>query len=164
LKGLQDLFPVLRDFPEARLRIAGTGTYEHELRRLAQGLPNVEFLGQVHPNRVTELYRDALAVLVPSLCYEVFPLAPVESLAHGVPVVARRIGALTEVIEESGGGMLFTTPAECRAAMQKLLIDPALRAQLGARGRRMALAEWTEDVHIARYLELIGTLISQRTA
>jgi len=60
--------------------------------------------------------------------------------------------------------MLFTTPAECRAAMQKLLIDPALRAQLGARGRRMALAEWTEDVHIARYLELIGTLISQRTA
>jgi glycosyltransferase involved in cell wall biosynthesis len=162
LKGLQDLLPVLRDFPEARLRIAGAGTYEHELRRLAQGLTNVEFLGQVHPNRVTELYRDALAVLVPSLCYEVFPLAPVESLAHGVPVIARRIGALTEVIEESGGGMLFTTPAECRAAMQKLLIDPALRAQLGARGRRTALAEWTEDVHIARYLELIGTLIAER--
>lgn len=162
LKGLQDLFPVLRAFPGARLRIAGTGTYEPELRRLAAGLHNVEFLGQVHPSRVTELYRDALAVLVPSLCYEVFPLAPVESMAHGVPVIARRIGALTEVVEESGGGMLFTTPGECRAAMEKLLRAPGLRAELGARGRRTALAQWTEDVHVERYMELIRDLMEQR--
>jgi len=162
LKGLQDLFPLLREFPKARLRIAGTGNYEQELRRLAAGLRNVEFLGQVHPSRVTELYRDALAVLVPSLCYEVFPLAPVEAMAHGVPVIARRIGALTEVVEESGGGILFMTPAECRAAMEKLLNAPGLRAELGARGRHTALAQWTEEVHIARYLELVGTLREQR--
>jgi glycosyltransferase involved in cell wall biosynthesis len=92
LKGLQDLFPMLRTFPQARLRIAGTGTYEAELHRMASGLSNVEFLGEVHPSRVAELYREALAVVVPSLCYEVFPLAAAEALAHGVPVVARRIG------------------------------------------------------------------------
>lgn len=164
LKGLQDLFPVLREFPAARLRIAGAGNYEHELRRLAAGLSNVEFIGQVHPSRVTELYRDALAVLVPSLCYEVFPLAPVEAMAHGVPVIARRIGALTEVVEESGGGILFTTPAECRAAMERLLNTRELRAELGARGRRTAIEQWTEDVHIARYLELVGNLMAQRAA
>ncbi len=164
LKGLQDLFPVLRDFPEARLRIAGTGNYERELRLLAAGLPNVEFLGQVHPSRVTELYRGALAVLVPSLCYEVFPLAPVEAMANGVPVIARRIGALTEVVEESGGGLLFDTPGECRAAMQLLLDSQELRAELGGRGRRTALAQWTEDVHLTRYLDLVATLREQRAA
>ena len=37
LKGLQDLFPMLRGFPAARLRIAGTGTYEQELRAMAAG-------------------------------------------------------------------------------------------------------------------------------
>jgi glycosyltransferase involved in cell wall biosynthesis len=162
LKGLQDLFPLFQDFSEARLRIAGTGTYEQELRRRAAGLRNIEFLGQVHPSRVSELYRDALAVLVPSLCYEVFPLAPVEALANGVPVIARRIGALTEVVEESGGGMLFTTQAECRAAMEKLLSDPGARAEMGSRGRRAALAQWTEDVHMVRYLELVDTLREQR--
>lgn len=133
LKGLQDLFPVLRAFPEARLRIAGTGAYEAQLRASARDLPNVEFLGQVHPARVTELYADALAVLVPSLCYEVFPLAPVEAMGHGVPVIARRIGALTEVVEDSGAGLLFDTPAQCRDAMVRLLREPQLRDELGAR-------------------------------
>ena len=164
LKGLQDIFPLLRDFPGARLRIAGTGTYEDELRRLAAGMGNVEFLGQVHPSRVKELYRDALAVVVPSLCYEVFPLAPVEAMAHGVPVIARRIGALTEVVEEGGGGIPSTTPEECRAAMARLLASPGLRMEFGTCGRRTALTQWTEDVHVARYLELIRSLMRQRAS
>jgi glycosyltransferase involved in cell wall biosynthesis len=162
LKGLQDVFPVLRTLPAARLRIAGTGTYEGELRRLAAGMPNVEFLGQVHPTRVVELYRGALAVLVPTLCYEVFPLAPVEALAHGVPVIARRIGALTEVVEDSGGGLLFETAAECRAAMERILGTPHLRDDLGARGWRTANEQWTEEVHMSRYLSMIGSLMAAK--
>ena len=162
LKGLQDLFPMLRGFPQARLRVAGTGSYEAELRRLASDLPNVEFLGQVHPSRVAELYRNALAVIVPSLCYEVFPLAVAEALAHGVPVVARRIGAITEVIEETGGGLLFDTPEECRQAMQRLISSSALRAELGDRGRRVALERWTEEAHIKQYLELILRVTEDR--
>ncbi len=162
LKGVQDLMPMLRDFPAARLRIAGSGTYEPELRRLAAGMPNVEFLGQVQPSHVADLYRGALAVLVPSLCYEVFPLAAVEALAHGVPVVARRIGALTEVVEESGGGVLFDSLAECRAAMEGLLSSSALRFDLGGRGRQTALDYWTEEVHMARYLGLIRELKQNR--
>ncbi len=162
LKGLQDLFPMLRGFPQARLRVAGTGSYEAELRRLASDLPNVEFLGQVHPSRVAELYRSALAVVVPSLCYEVFPLAVAESLAHGVPVVARRIGAITEVIEETGGGLLFDTPEECRQAMQRLISSSALRSELGDRGRRVALERWTEEAHMKQYLELIRRVTEDR--
>ena len=162
LKGLQDVFPILRTLPAARLRIAGTGTYEGELRRLAEGMRNVEFLGQVHPTRVVELYRGALAVLVPSLCYEVFPLAPVEALAHGVPVIARRIGALTEVVDESGGGLLFGTPEECRAAMERMLGTPHLRDDLGARGWRTANEQWTEEVHMGRYLSMIGGLMAAK--
>lgn len=164
LKGLQDLFPMLREFPAARLRIAGTGTYEQDLRTMAAGLPNVEFVGHVHPSRVADLYRGALAVLVPSLCFEVFPLAVVEAMAFGVPVIARRIGAVTELIDDSGGGLLFDTPMECRTAMERLLAAPALRSELGTRGRAMAIERWTEDVHLTNYLALIGELMQKRTA
>lgn len=164
LKGLQELFPMLRGFPAARLRIAGTGNYEHELRTMAADLPNVEFLGHVHPSRVAELYRSAVAVLVPSLCFEVFPLAVVEAMACAVPVIARRIGAVTELIEDSGGGELFDTATECRAAMERLLTDPALRGELGARGRAMAIKRWTEDAHLTKYFELIGELTEKRAA
>lgn len=164
LKGVQDLFPVLRAFPQARLRIAGTGAYESELRRMASNLPNVEFLGQVPPSRVPELYREAVAVIVPSLCYEVFPLAAAEALANGVPVAARRIGALAEMVEESGGGLLFESGAECRSAMEQLIASPALRSELGDRGRRFALERWTEEAHLGRYLGLVRTLMNRRAA
>jgi glycosyltransferase involved in cell wall biosynthesis len=162
LKGLQDVFPILRQLPQVRLRVVGTGTYEPELRRLASNLKNVEFLGQMHPSRVAELYRDALAVIVPSLCYEVFPLAAVEAFAHGVPVIGRRIGALTEVIEESGGGMLFDTLDECRAVMEQLTESPALRAALGARGRVATIERWTEEAHLERYVGLVRNLMEHR--
>jgi glycosyltransferase involved in cell wall biosynthesis len=164
LKGLQDVIPLFRDLPQARLRIAGSGNFEPELRRCAEGLPNVEFLGQVHLSRIPDLYRGALAVLVPSLCYEVFPLAPVEAMAQGVPVIARRIGALTEVVEQSGGGLLFDTADECRAAMQALLGSPNLRRELAARGRSTAVREWSEAVHMDRYLDLVQRLRAARSA
>ena len=164
LKGLQDLFPMLREFPAARLRIAGTGKYEHELRTMASDLPNVEFLGQVHPARVADLYRGALAVLVPSLCFEVFPLAVVEAMAYAVPVIARRIGAVTELVEDSAGGELFDTVAQCRAAMERLLTAPAMRSELGTRGRSMAIERWSEDAHLTKYLKLIGSLTERHHA
>jgi glycosyltransferase involved in cell wall biosynthesis len=163
LKGLQDVIPLFRDLPQARLRIAGSGSFEPALRRCAEGLPNVEFLGQVHPSRIPDLYRGALAVLVPSLCYEVFPLAPVEAMAHGVPVIARRIGALTEVVEQSGGGLLFDTAEQCRSAMLRLLGSPATRRELAACGRSTAAREWSEEVHMERYLELVRHLLEVRS-
>jgi glycosyltransferase involved in cell wall biosynthesis len=162
LKGLQDLFPLLRRFANLRLRVAGTGTYEAELRRDAADLRNVEFLGHVHPSKLPDLYAEAVAVVVPSLCYEVFPLAVVEALAHGVPVIARRIGALAEVVEDSGGGLLFDSAAECGALMQRLVDDAELRTTLAVRGRAAVLERWTEDVHLRRYLALVRGLIEAR--
>jgi glycosyltransferase involved in cell wall biosynthesis len=162
LKGLQDLFPMLRRFAHLRLRVAGTGTYEAELRRQSADLRNVEFLGHVHPSKLPALYAEATAVVVPSLCYEVFPLAVVEALAHGVPVIGRRIGALAEVVEESGGGLLFDSTPECGELMQRLVDEPGLRTALAARGRAATLERWTEDVHLGRYLALVRGLIEAR--
>ena len=163
LKGLQDVIPVFAGYRGADLLIVGRGDYEATLREQARGLENVKFRGQVHPSEISALYRDAIAVLAPSLCYEVFPLIAAEALSHSTPVIGRRIGALGEVIEETGGGLLFETPGQCREAMERLRTDPALRADLGARGRSAALKEWTVEVHLERYLELARSLISSRT-
>src|SRR5204863_3695372 len=99
----------------------------------------------------------------PSLCYEVFPLIVAEALAHATPVIGRRIGALAEVLDESGGGITFETPEECRAAMERVRTDPELRAALGARGRRTVLEKWTADVHLDRYLALVNDFLTKRT-
>lgn len=164
LKGVQDLIEAFRGLPQARLRIVGSGNHEDALRRQAAGLANIEFLGALPPAQVGALYREAIAVLAPSLCFEVFGLAPAEAMAHGVPVVVRRIGALTELVEESGGGLLFDTPEGLRAALLRLLVSPTLRAELGAKGRRAARERWSEEAHLDRYMALIDGLRERRSA
>ncbi len=161
LKGLQTVLPVFRRLPQARLLVAGSGSYEAELRRQAADLPNVVFLGARPYGELQALYRHALALVVPSICYEVFPLVMLEAFAQGAPVVARRLGSQPEVVAASGGGLLFETEGELTAALTRLLTDETERRALGERGRAAYRARWTADAHIRRYLEVIDELEAQ---
>jgi glycosyltransferase involved in cell wall biosynthesis len=162
LKGVQDLIELYREYSEADLLIVGDGGYRQKLESLAQNIDNVKFIGPVHPSRLGAYYKQAIAVLVPSLCYEVFPLIPAESFLHRTPGIARRICALTEVVEQSGGGYKFSNQDECKAAMERLRVDPTLRRELGERGRTTTMASWTTDAHLNRYLSIVDEVLEQR--
>ena len=84
--------------------VVGEGPDEASLRREAP--PNVEFRGAVSPEEVPTILARATALLVPSLWYEAAPRGILEAYAAGVPVVASRIGALPEVVEEGVTGLL----------------------------------------------------------
>jgi glycosyltransferase involved in cell wall biosynthesis len=155
LKGVQELIALFAGFRAAKLLIVGEGTYGPELRQQAGGMDHVKFLGKVHPQTLSGLYRRAVAVLVPSLCYETFGLTAAEALAHGTPAIVRRIGALSEIVEQTGGGMTFETLDECRAAMRRLLDDSRLRTDMGQRGRSEAARRWSPEAHLEQYLGVI---------
>ncbi len=159
LKGVQDVLPLFADFPGADFLLVGHGDYAPVLKEQARGLTNVKFFGSVHPSEIGNLYRHATALLIPSLCYETFGLIAAEGLSYGTPVIARRIGALAELAEQSGGGLLFDSPAECRVAMERLLSDPGLRDTLGQRGYAAVLEHWTLDVHLAQYRQIVQAAI-----
>jgi glycosyltransferase involved in cell wall biosynthesis len=155
LKGLQTLIPVFRRYRKARLLIAGTGSDEPWLRRLAADSPNIQFLGYLSQQQLQVLYQGAVAVLVPSSAYEIFGLAGVEAFREQTPVIARNLGGMSEIVKESGGGFTYDTEGELVAAMDRLLADPALRDELGRRGYQAYRRNWTADVHLARYLGVI---------
>jgi glycosyltransferase involved in cell wall biosynthesis len=155
IKGLHTLFDVFRDYDAADLVVAGDGAWGSELRSRAADLPNVRFLGHVHPDVLRGLYAGAIATLVPSLVYETFGFITLESLAQGTPVIARELGAVGELVAESGGGFTYTDNRGLRDSMNALQGDPALRAELGARGHAAYVAGWSEEPHLRRYLELI---------
>lgn len=158
LKGLQTVIPLMRRYPQARLVVVGRGDYAPTLREMAADVKNVVFLGYQSETALAALYRHATAVVIPSLCYEVGPLVMMEAFQHGTPVVARRLGGMAEGIQDSGGGMLYTTDDELSAACETLLADPLLRHTLGQRGYAMYQREWTPDVHIERYFALIDAI------
>ena len=162
LKGVQDLLRLFREYREADLLVLGSGGYENTLREQARGLDHVHFLGQVHPEALGRYYRGAVAALVPSLCYETFGLTAAEAMSYGTPAIVRRIGALAENLEQSGGGLTFTTLDECRAALEALRTQPALRERLGRSGRDAVRRLWSTDVHLAQYLQLVRSLLDRR--
>ena len=117
IKGVQDLLPHFGGAAPADLWIVGTGDYEETLRRAAAGLSRVRFLGRRSPEQLRALYRGALAVVVPSICYETFGIILLEAFREEVPVIARALGPFTEIVRESGGGLLFETPDELKSAL-----------------------------------------------
>jgi glycosyltransferase involved in cell wall biosynthesis len=155
IKGLDDVIPVFQDYDRADLVIAGDGEYTATLQKIAAGNPRVRFLGRVAPDDLDRYYRHAIALIVPSVCYETFGIILIESMRQGTPVLARRIGPFPEIVERSQGGLLFDNPGELASAMQQLQDDPAQRTRLADNGRRGFLKYWSEDAVIPVFLDVV---------
>jgi len=162
IKGLDDVIPVFRAFPAADLVIAGDGEYTTTLRALAAGMTNITFLGRIDPEALRAYYAHAIALVVPSVCFETFGIVLIESFRQGTPVIARRLGPFPEIVERAGGGELFWTAGELLAAMRRLQGDPAHRARLSAAGYRAYVDHWTESAVVPRYLDIVRRAAQRR--
>jgi len=164
LKGLQTVIPLLRSYRRARLLIAGVGSYEAKLRRLADGCDHIRFLGFQAGPALAALYRRAVATIAPSICFDVFPFTILESLTFATPVIARRIGGMPEAIADTGGGVVYETDDELLAAMDRLMDDPSLRDRLGRLGKAGCERLWTAEPHLRQYFEIIDRLAADDVA
>jgi glycosyltransferase involved in cell wall biosynthesis len=155
IKGLQDVLPHFGADAPADLCVVGTGGYEETLRALASGLPRVRFLGTRTPAELRQLYRNALAVVMPSVCFETFGIVLLEAFRDRTPVIARALGPMTEIVRESGGGLLFERDDELAAALHSLANDAQLREKLADAGHEALIQRWTESVVLDQYFDLI---------
>lgn len=162
IKGLDDVIPLFARFGRADLLIAGDGEYTATLQAIAAGNPRVKFLGRVAPEALARYYRHALALVVPSVCFETFGIIIIESFRQGTPVLARRIGPFPEILEASGGGELFATPAELEGALNRLLDVPARRDELGRAGFAAFQAMWSESAVVPKFLGVVRRAAERR--
>ena len=155
LKGVDTLIRAFRRYPDADLVVVGSGEEREALERMAQGMPNVLFAGAKSQAELAALYRDAVALIMPSTGYEVFGIVLIEAFQQRTPVIVRRLGGMPEAVEDSGGGLMFSDEDELLEAMHTLHASPALRNELGEKGYRGYLAHWSEDPHVERYLSIV---------
>jgi len=153
-KGVWELVRAFRE-TGLPLKVAGTGPMEAALRRQAEGC-RVELLGHLEGERLEEVYRGAKACLVPSQWYENAPLAVLEPMAYGKPVLAAAIGGIPELVTEGVTGRLFD-PFD-REDLKRVVSEVAgasagsLR-DMGRRARDWVGKELTPRRH---YEELLG--------
>jgi glycosyltransferase involved in cell wall biosynthesis len=156
IKGLDQLIRVWPRTGDYDLLVAGTGQDEAELRQLAAGQERIRFLGPQPQGALGALYTHAIATIVPSVTYETFGIIIIESFARKTPVIVRDLGALPEVVQDSGGGAIFGTEDQLVQAVRAMADQPAHRDELGAKGYDAFTRYWDRDAHLRLYFDTLA--------
>lgn len=114
-KGIEVLMQAMRDLPQHRLTVIGSGPYENAMQELA----GPAFLGAKALPEILARLGAASYLVLPSVCYEGFPRTLVEAFACGVPVIASRHGALEELVDDGRTGLLFS-PGDATDLVDKI--------------------------------------------
>jgi len=136
------------------VKIAGESSQMPELAR--ETPPNVQFTGFLNRGRLSDLYGRARFSVVSSICFETFGLAAAEAMSHGLPVIASRIGALPEIVEDGVSGLLFDPGnAEQLAVKMRLLWEnPELCKRMGKAARQKVVRHYSEDLYYKRLMQI----------
>jgi glycosyltransferase involved in cell wall biosynthesis len=161
-KGALDAISVLEALTEADPTVQGVmvggGSLEPDVRRAAAASGGrIEYLGALDRGALNREYARAAIVVMPSR-FEGLGMVALEAQAAGTPVVGFDVDGLRDAV--GAGGVL--APAGDLVALQgaarDLMADPARRAELGARGREIVLAEHSWDAIGARLEEIYRSL------
>ncbi len=155
IKGIHNVIPLFTENKTAELWIAGTGEFEQQLRAVAKDADNIKFLGQISQDKLKSLYAGAIAVITPSICYEVFPLVVLEAFREKTPIIANNLGPYPEIINKSHGGMLFSNSSELKDAISQISSDMTLRNKLGMNGFQTYQSTWSESASMTEYFKTI---------
>ena len=135
---------------------------DHDIARLDLGAHVRRHGGRPAPD-VAEVLRNADAFVLPSLTeangkMEGIPVALMEAMAVGLPVVATRMSGIPELVIDGETGLLITEGSvdELVRSIESLLRSPDLRQRLGAAGREHVHQEFDERLNVGRLLALFA--------
>lgn len=157
-KGVDVLVNAARTVVGAHVRVAGTGPES----ALLEGAHGVQPLGALDGAAVRTEMRQAMALVLPSIWYENFPRTLVEAFGCGLPVIASRIGALVELVQDGVTGLLFE-PGNTQDLAQKMqwaLQHPVEMAEMGREARALYEAEFTAERNYQQLMAIYDEAIA----
>jgi glycosyltransferase involved in cell wall biosynthesis len=113
---------------------------------------------------LSAFFRGARMFVLPSVWLEAFGLVAAEAMAHGLPVIASRMGAMSALVEDGVDGLLFEpgNSQDLAEKVQRLWSDPQLCRRLGQAARQKAITHWSSDQHVQGLKAVYGDLCARR--
>lgn len=157
-KGIDVLVNATRSLRGACVRVAGTGPEDH----LLSGVAGLSHLGGLSGEGVRGEMAGAAALILPSIWYENFPRTLVEAFGCGLPVIASRIGALAELIEDGVTGLLFEPgdPLDLAKKMRWAIDHPEELGRMGRSARKHYEENFTAERNYEQLMTIYRDAIS----
>jgi glycosyltransferase involved in cell wall biosynthesis len=163
-KGVEKALEMLYIYkPGLRLKIAGTGPLEAQLRAFVadKGLGDqVDFLGHLNAEAIITQIKGAACVVMPSRFLEPFGFAALETMALGTPLVASASGALSEIVPPELGRLF---PRDDRAAMAKAVAEVKTwdRAKVLEASKKLIKEKYLPDTHYEALMTVYSHLLKR---
>jgi glycosyltransferase involved in cell wall biosynthesis len=119
-----------------------------------------EAVGPVRGRDIVQLLHECDVLALPSY-QEALPMAILEAMAAGLPIVATRVGGIPEVVVDGYNGFLLS-PGDIVGLAQRLMIlaaEPGLRSLMGRRSREIAAREYDVTPYVERLVTLYEIVI-----
>lgn len=174
-KGLDRLCEAFTDLRKrgknCKLRVAGyRGAGDKAYQdRIVSDLENegvagdVEIVGEVSRREKADFLRSVHMLSVPTSYPEAKGLFVLEALASGVPVVQPNHGSFPELVESTGGGVIYdrNRTGALAEAIASLMDDPGLRRRLAAAGREAVARLYSDEIMADRTLSVYDTVLNE---
>jgi len=161
-KGIDTLLAATGLLGNVPVRLAGDGPLLDELSGAAP--PNASLLGRLSGGAMSEFYRGARFLVLPSKCFEMCPLVVSEAMSHGLPVIASRIGGIPELVDDGVTGLLFEpgNANDLAAKIRMLWKRPELCNRMGRAGREKAIRRYSQQAYYRRLKAIYDRAIGKR--
>lgn len=158
-KGIVEFLDAARKLPKYRFVVAGSTDAMPEVAKLAPR--NVEFKGFLRGKELDAVFHESRLLVFPSLWFEGFPNVVAQAMACGKPVIATRLGALPEIVDDGKTGLLFdhSNKEELAGKIDYLWNRPDLCREMGEAGRAKARAEYSEKKFYERLMMIYDKAI-----
>lgn len=132
LKGINDLVKCWKEIDDEKLLIVGKGPEEENIRRFIDenNIANVELAGFKEKDEVMKLLSKAKALIVPSKCYEGFPMTIVEAMSVGTPLITSNIGNVKDVGKESIGNIQYNDISNWKQVIKRASLISVLQMEI----------------------------------
>jgi glycosyltransferase involved in cell wall biosynthesis len=166
-KGIRTLLAAWRQADIGRqLRIVGDGPLADDVRAAAVAMPGITFVGRQSRDEVQAEMRAAAALVFPSVWYEGMPLSVIEAFAAGLPVIASRLGAMEDMVEDGRTGILVepSNPGALAAAMTRASAHSGALAAMGAVARTVYLETYAPEPNYTQLAGIYRAAVARRSS
>ena len=162
-KGIFTLIEAASTLTDTPLLIVGDGTDRAEIDAIIQqrNLNHIKLLGFKQKEELQQLIKGSICTITPSEWYETFGLTLIESFAHGKPVIASRIGGMTEIVTDGVDGFQIQpgNSAELREKMFWMSNNRERSLEMGIAGRQKIEAEFSAANHYQKIMKIYQELL-----